>query len=71
MLLELRVEQVNNFLDGLVRNDGLKWTASKVGAALGALLSVLILVEILVDAALAEGVKALVDGMRIPKKASA
>ena len=58
-------------MDRLIRNDGFQGPASQVGGALRARLSVLVFVEILVNAALAEGVEALVDGVCVPEEASA
>ena len=71
LLLELRVEEIDDLLDGLVRNDGFQGSSAQVSVALGARLSVLVLVEVLVNATLAEGVEALVDGVGIPEKSSA
>ena len=64
----MRIEEVNYLLDSLVRDNRLDRPPAKVSPTLRAALSVLVLVEILVNATLAEGVEALIDGVGIAEE---
>lgn len=72
---KLRVEQVDDLLDGLVLAAELKrlhqmvsWLSAQFCVALRALLSVRVLHEVLEDAGLAKSVEALVDCCRISEE---
>jgi len=72
---ELRVEQVDDLLDGLVLAAELKrlhqmvsWLSAQLCVALRALLSVRVLHEVLEDAGLAKSVKTLIDCSRVSEE---